>query len=108
MWKVVYHPAAQKELAGLPERERSAILNAVEKLAALGDRLPFPHSSNVQGTVDLRELRPRAGRSPWRVFYRRIGEVIVIGAIGPEAEVDIHGFRRATASAARRLSEIEE
>src|SRR5216683_5830327 len=28
---------------------RSAVLHAVEKLRALGPRLPFPHQSNVQG-----------------------------------------------------------
>jgi hypothetical protein len=43
------------------------------------------------------------GRSPWRAFYRRIGDLLVIGAIGPEANVDRPGFRRATTRAEDRL-----
>jgi hypothetical protein len=59
------------------------MLNAVEKLTVFGPALPFPHSSAIQGAERLRELRPRAGRSPWRGFYRRLGDVLVISAIGP-------------------------
>jgi hypothetical protein len=51
----------------------------------------------------LRELRPHAGRSPWRAFYRRVDAEIVIGAIGPEAQVDPRGFRRAVSAALSRL-----
>jgi len=58
--------------------------HAVDKLVALGPTLPFPHQSSVQGVADLRELRPRAGRSRWRAFYRRIGDVFVVAAVGPE------------------------
>lgn len=55
--------------------------DALKKLEQYGDRLPFPHSSKVVGR-DLRELRPRAGRSPWGAFYRRIGQTTA-GAIAP-------------------------
>jgi len=72
----------------LPGAERVTLANAIEKLKALGDQLDYPHSSNVRGGQGLRELRPRAGRSPWRAFYRRIGQVMIIAAIGPEAKVD--------------------
>lgn len=106
MWQVVYHPDAVAERGQLPRQERVAIENAVEKLKAIGPRLPFPHQSNVEGTGGLRELRPRAGRSPWRAFYRRIGDVFVIGAVGPEAEVDKRGFNRAVAAAQERLDEV--
>lgn len=82
--------------------------NALEKLMVYGDQLPFPHSSKVKGAIHLRELRPRAGRSPWRAFYRRIADTIVIGAIGPEAEADPHGFRRAVQAAAERLIQLEQ
>jgi hypothetical protein len=84
------------------------MLNAVEKLTAFGPALPFPHSSAIQGAERLRELRPRAGRSPWRGFYRRLGDVLVIAAIGPEAEVDKRGFDRAVTAASTRLAELEE
>jgi hypothetical protein len=56
----------------------------------------------------LRELRPRRGNSPWRAFYRRIGEVFVIGAIGPEANVDHQRFRRAVKAAEARLDAVED
>ena len=88
-------------------RERSAMLNAVAKLTALGPTLPFPHQSDVRGAESLRELRPRGGRSPWRGFYRRIGDVFVIAAVGPEADTDPRGFDRATVTAVTRLSDIQ-
>jgi len=100
-------PAAEEELVRLPVGERIAILNAVEKLEALGDTLPFPHSSAVKGSK-LRELRPRSGRSAWRAFYRRVGDVLVVAAIGPEAQADPRGFGRAVALAEQRLAEYEE
>lgn len=80
--------------------------NAIEKLKVLGDLLRFPHQSKVQGT-DLRELRPRAGRSPWRALYRRVGAVIVVAAIAPEAQVDPQGFRRAIRAAEERLANLD-
>jgi len=79
---------------------------AMDLLEEFGDRLGFPHQSHVAGAGGLRELRPRSGRSPWRAFYRRMGSTIVIGAIGPEAQVDRQGFRRAVARAGRRLAEL--
>ena len=84
------------------------MLAAIEKLQILGDRLPAPHSSAVKGaSATLRERRPRAGRSPWRAFYRRIGDLLVIGAIGPEADVNPPAFRRAVTAAIDRLATVE-
>jgi hypothetical protein len=40
-------------------------------------------------------------------FCRRIGDVFVIGAVGPEAETDRRGFDRAMADAVARLDAIE-
>ena len=107
MWKVAYHPQAEAELARLIPAERVAVLHAVEKLAALGPALPFPHQSNIQGASGLRELRPRAGRSRWRGIYGQVEEVFVVAAIGPEAKVDPRGFKRAVRAATLRLAEIE-
>jgi hypothetical protein len=87
--------------------EQNAMWNAISKLEVLGDRLPFPHARNVQGARNVWELRPRAGRSRWRALYRRIGDIIVIGAIGPEAEVNARGFKRAVAAAETRLDAEE-
>jgi len=67
-----------------------------------------PHTSAVQGAPSLRELRPRAGRSPWRGLYWPVGDRFVIAAVGPEAQHDPRGFTRACKAAAKRLSELEE
>lgn len=105
--KVEVHPEAEGELEGLPASERDAMQNALEKLEVYGVQLPFPHSSRVRAAAQLRELRPRAGRSPWRAFYRRLADTIVIGAIGPEAHVDSQGFARAIRAAEVRLTRLE-
>lgn len=84
------------------------MLHAPDKLAAEGPTLPYPHSSAVQGADRLRELRLRAGRSASRALYRRVGEVFVIAAIGPEVQADKRGFARAVAAAQARLALIEE
>jgi hypothetical protein len=50
----------------------------------------------------------RAGNSPWRAFYRQFGQQFVIGAIGPEADNDPKGFKKAVRAAEERLDEVEE
>ena len=65
-------PDAEEELEAPPMTEEVALRTVMEKLEALGSRLPFPHQSAVRG-ASVRELRPRSGRSPWRAFYRRTG-----------------------------------
>lgn len=105
--ELVYHPAAEAERGDLSATERAAIDHAVEKLRAEGPILPHPHSSDVKIAVNLRELRPRAGRCRYRAFYRRIGDAFVIGAIGPEAEVNQRGFRRAVTTAEERLDAVK-
>jgi hypothetical protein len=94
------------EQEGLPARERFALRSAIEKLGTVGDQLGFPHSSSIER--GLRELRPRQGRGPWRAFYARVADVIVILAIGPEAQQDRRGFERAVRCADERLRSIKE
>lgn len=84
-----------------------AINNAGEKLKALGPQLGYPHSSAIQGVDRVRELRPRGGNSPWQAFYRQIGDIFVIGAIGPEADVKPRVFTRSITEAQQRLDELE-
>ncbi len=95
-------------MARLPAVEKAALINADRKLQAFGPQLPYPHSSAVKGADRLRELRPRGGRSPWRGLYRQIGDVFVVAAIAPEAQVDGRKFEAACRAAERRLSQIEE
>lgn len=95
----------EEELARLPRPEEVAIRTVMLKLEALGSRLPYPHQSLVRGADDLRELRPRSGRSAWRAFYRRVGaEEFLIGSIGPEAVVNPQGFKRSVRLAEERLA----
>ena len=41
-------------------------------------------------------------------FYRRFGDVFVLAAVGPEAEADPRGFKRAVMAAEERLEEVED
>jgi hypothetical protein len=107
-WTVYLHPEAEIELAKLSPRERAAVDNAMAKLRAIGPSLGYPHSSRVQGVdYDVRELRPRQGRSPWRAFYARVGEALVVAAVGPEANQDRRGFDRTVKAAIDRLTDVE-
>ena len=107
-WPVVFLPEAEAERAKLPAAERLAVDNAVAKLEHLGPDLPYPHSSSVQGAEGIRELRPRAGRSPVGPLYARVGGTFVVAAIAPEAQHDPRGFRRACQAAGQRLGDVEE
>lgn len=85
------------------------MLNAEEKLVALGERLGYPHSSALQGSQrGIRELRPRRGSSPWRLLYRRVSNSFVILAVAPEAQGNPGRFRAALVAAEQRLEEIVE
>ncbi len=98
----------EAELRRLPDREVKALHNAIEKLSVLGEELPYPHSSAVKvATSSLRELRPRSGDSRWRALYRRVGDEMVIAAIGPDAQADARGFGRAVRLATERLAAWE-
>jgi hypothetical protein len=111
IFEVLYLPDAEAELNAIEDRkERVAVVNAVEKLKRLGPRLRYPHSSQVKGPDGkrLRELRPRAGRSPWRALYRQVtADTFVIAALVPEAAHNERLFRRGAKNAQKRLSQIE-
>jgi hypothetical protein len=108
VWKVLYHPDAEAERGKLPDTEKAALLHAVEKLKVLGPALRHPHSSAVKGADRLRELRLRAGNSPWRALYRQVQQAFVIAAVCPEAKNNPKGFKRGCADAEKRLAEMEE
>src|SRR5450759_4613186 len=104
MWDVVYLPEAESERLVLPKMERNALIHAVEKLEAFGPQLGYPHTSAVQGFTGLRELRPRAGRSPWLALCRRLIDVFVLSAVAPDALIVHRGFYRAARQAFARLA----
>lgn len=104
---VLLVPEAVEEYLAMPKDERAAMSHAIEKLRALGNNLGAPHSSGIRGSSGgLRELRPRGGRSPWRARYRQHNDLMVILAIGPEANQDKRGFERMVANAERRAAEL--
>jgi hypothetical protein len=108
-FRVDWDQDAREEVMRLPVAERRAVMSAVAKLEAFGDQLGAPHTSQVKGSrAGIRELRPRAGRSPWRALYRRVADRLVVLAVGPEAEHDKRGFDRAVRLAEERLREIRE
>jgi hypothetical protein len=83
-YNVTYDPDAVVELLAVKSKqEHRALVNAVEKLRELGERLGPPHMKPLQGIAGsaLCELRPRRGDSDWRVIYRRVGTFFVILAI---------------------------
>lgn len=99
------HPSFTSELAELHRSapaEARAVRNAVAILQVEGSTLGFPWSSAVRGGDGLRELRPRRGRSPWRVLYRRSPSGLELLALAPEAGADRRAFDRALARAAAR------
>ncbi|MCG5464008.1 type II toxin-antitoxin system RelE/ParE family toxin [Micromonospora sp. MED01] len=107
LWPVFFHPEAVTELRAIAAIEQAAIGHAVEKLESLGPNLGYPHSSKIRTADNLRELRPRGGRSRWRVFYTQVVGAFVVGAVGPEASVSQRNFARAVAAAERRIKDVE-
>jgi hypothetical protein len=108
VWVARYLDEASHEREALPAREQVALDHAVAKLAAFGPTLPFPHQSAIRGSAHVRELRPRAGRSPWRAIYGRLGDTFMVAAVGPEAQHDPQGFWRAVENATKRLHEVNK
>ncbi len=101
------HEGCRGELDALQAHapgERAAIRQAIAVLEAQVGDIGHPWSSAVRGPAGpgLRELRPRAGRSPWRLIYRRDGAMVVLLALAPEAGRDRRGFDRAVRAARTR------
>jgi hypothetical protein len=108
VWAVNYVHAAKLELREWPDAEQTAVNNAVEKLKALGTRLPEPHCKSVEGSDGLWELRPRGGNSPVRPIYKRTGaEEFTIAAVAPDGQTNRREFGQACERAAERLASRE-
>ena len=100
---------AEHELEQLSTSEEVAVRTVMAKLEAMGSKLGFPHQSAIRGVENLREMRPRSGRSPTRAFYSQTGaEQFHVCAIGPEASVDPRGFNRSVRQAKQRLNDFEK
>jgi hypothetical protein len=112
VWEVDLHPGAVREMEAIGvDADRKAIAHVIEKLEVEGLFLGRPHQRAVRGKggSGLRELRPRGGRSRWRLIYGRTGESqFTILSVGPEVEVSRAGYRRAVRDGKRRLAGIGE
>jgi hypothetical protein len=85
---------------GLEEAGQETIDAVVEKLGVAGVQLPFPHSCSIEGTREpLRELRPKAGRSPLRVFYAFDPHRDAVLLLGGDKSGDPKFYKRMTAKA---------
>jgi hypothetical protein len=108
--QIIIHPACRAELAALAQRDQReavALRHARRKLVQLGSSLGYPHTSAIRGSADgMRELRPRAGNSPWRLLYLP-GRPTLLLALAPEAMRDRRGFRRALDAAHQRRFDQE-
>jgi phage-related protein len=81
-WPVVYYRAAGGRepvnafIDGLLPKVQVVIDNQIERIALFGPRLPFPHSSQLEG--ELRELRCHYGNTLFRILYRRSDNLFVL------------------------------
>src|SRR3954454_4874717 len=108
MWDVVYLEGVEEELLRLPKLERAAVIRAVEKLEAFGPQMGYPHTSAARGHAGLREVRRRAGRSPWRIRYHRVGPPFVLAATGHEALSRHREFDQSAVRTAARQYQVED
>jgi len=82
VWPIVYYrdirgrEPVNEAILRLSPRDQVAVDNDIERLAGFGPRLPYPWSSQVAG--ELRELRADAGRSHYRILYRRSHNIFVL------------------------------
>jgi hypothetical protein len=69
-WEVEYTNEFGGWWAKLEETQQDRIAATVNRLAALGPALPFPHASGVHASrhAHMRELRVQSGGNPLRIF----------------------------------------
>lgn len=81
-WPVVYYrdvngtEPVDAFIDSLEPRVQAVLDNQIERIAIFGPRLPFPHSSQVEG--ELRELRCHYGNTLFRILYRRSDNLFVL------------------------------
>ncbi len=83
-WNVEYTDDFGAWWADLSEAVQDDVTSIVQLLMEYGPRLPFPHSSGIEGSkhTHMRELRVQSGGRPIRVFYAfdpRRAAILLIG-----------------------------
>jgi hypothetical protein len=80
---------------GLEAAEQETVDNVVEKLVMMGLQLGYPHCSEIKDAREpLRELRPKCGSSPLRVFYAFDPQRDAILLLGGDKSGDPAFYRR--------------
>ena len=111
---MVYYRAADGSepvnafIDALPPKVQVVLDNQIERIVLFGPRLPFPHSSQVEG--ELRELRSHYGNTLYRILYRRSDNLFVLLHIlekrtGAIPEADKQAARKRWADFKRRMDE---
>jgi phage-related protein len=113
-WPVVYYRAANGTepvndfIDALAPKVQVVLDNQIDRISQFGPRLPFPHSSQVEG--ELRELRCHYGNTLFRILYRRSDNLFVLlhaleKRTGTIPEADIQIARERWADFKRRMDE---
>ena len=90
---------------GLNSRESEDVAHVVRMLEQTGVTLGAPYSSDIRGaSFALRELRPKQGHSPLRIFYAfdpRRDAVLLLG--GDKGGESTKGFYRSMIRSAEKI-----
>jgi len=103
----MWHPEAESELTKVRDlKQRLAIHSVIDKVRRNGPKVCHPHRKQVQGVAGLQSLRPRGGRSVWRVLYACSGERrYMLLAVTRTPRVSPRAFRGAVEKACRRAQQ---
>lgn len=100
-WDVEYTDEFEGWWETLNEEEQESVAASVGLLETLGPRLPYPHSSGIQGSRHghMRELRVQHAGRPYRVLYAFDARRTAILLIGGEKTGDDRFYDRIIATA---------
>lgn len=95
-WEVEYTDEFEAWWIGLTEEGQEDVAASVELLEEMGPRLPYPHSSGIQGSRHsaMRELRIQHKGRPYRVLYAFDPRRTAILLIGGEKTGDDRWYVR--------------
>lgn len=102
-----WHPEAEAELAKVRDmKQRIAIHTVIDQVRRNGPKVCSPHRRQVQGAAGLHSLRPKGGRSIWRVLYACSGERrYMLLAVTRTSRVSPRVFRTSIEKACRRAQD---
>ena len=75
---------------------------------AVSDFARYPATMRDVLAVAILDREGNAGRSAWRALYRRVGDVFVIAAVGPEAQASPREFERMVTLAIQHMEKLSD